>query len=621
MKNKLLNIVTLGCLCGLVCFPFPFFAQLDPIPTGTWRSHFNYDKGQSLAVASGKIYYAAQAGLFSYHIQTQETDLLGTSDGFAEVVVSKMAYHSTTNKLIVAYSSGNIDLVKLDASGEIVSAVNIPNIKINQTIISSKSCNEIYFQDNTAYLSTNYGIVSVDLAKDELRQVWRNIGLDGATVPIYSTRIIENKIYALSERWLLRATIGQNNLANYQNWEPLPLPSSNLVQNKGLLYLDENLNILLPYVGWYQLKNDVFLSKNSLNVQINSYTTVAANVVLACSDGLYQLDKSSYKLVRLPLQGLSNVADIVQNQNKIYVADTEAGLNEIAANQTRKLSPKLSEAIKQTRDDEVVTDNIGNTWSKLPPGQGLSVMGKNGQKKEFSSIPLNDNDNTISSQVVKSIRLEKTGLVMLGTDRGIVALNPDDRVSSTNSLFGYIITPRINNGRVLQNEIVNAIAIDGGNRKWVGTNNGLYLYNADITALLAKFTVENSPLPTNTVDFLSIDGKMGEVYIYTPLGIVSYRADATEAADIQGSSLEIFPNPIRPGFNGVLTINGLVANAFVKITDVAGRLLYQTQANGGTAIWNLQTANNTALQTGVYYIFSANSFGKETIVGKFAVVR
>jgi hypothetical protein len=74
-------------------------------------------------------------------------------------------------------------------------------------------------------------------------------------------------------------------------------------------------------------------------------------------------------------------------------------------------------------------------------------------------------------------------------------------------------------------------------------------------------------------------------------------------------------------YEGVLTLTGLVSNALVKITDISGRLVYQTQANGGTAVWHLNTANGQRAQTGIYYVFTANSIGKETMVSKFAVVR
>ena len=104
-------------------------------------------------------------------------------------------------------------------------------------------------------------------------------------------------------------------------------------------------------------------------------------------------------------------------------------------------------------------------------------------------------------------------------------------------------------------------------------------------------------------------------------GLVSYRGAATEGTATQESAVRIFPNPVRPDYDGLVGIAGLVANAQVKITDVAGRLVYQTRANGGTATWDTRDYRGQRANTGVYLVFSADDTGAETMVGKIAVVR
>ncbi|MCZ0211577.1 hypothetical protein OZK63_40155, partial [Streptomyces sp. UMAF16] len=95
----------------------------------------------------------------------------------------------------------------------------------------------------------------------------------------------------------------------------------------------------------------------------------------------------------------------------------------------------------------------------------------------------------------------------------------------------------------------------------------------------------NSPLPDNNVQKLVINPNTGEVFISTFTGIVSYRSTATEGTTTNDSVL-VFPNPVPPGYSGTIAIRGVSENALVKIADLSGRLVYQTQALGGQAVWN-----------------------------------
>ena len=124
--------------------------------------------------------------------------------------------------------------------------------------------------------------------------------------------------------------------------------------------------------------------------------------------------------------------------------------------------------------------------------------------------------------------------------------------------------------------------------------------------------------------FRSITAELntGEVYIRTSKGMVSYRGSATEGDLKQDENkAKVFPNPVRPDFEGQIGIEGLVENAFVKITDVAGNLVYETRANGGTAVWNGKNLAGGRVETGIYLIFSANKKGEETLVSRLAVVK
>src|SRR5690606_14784172 len=172
---------------------------------------------------------------------------------------------------------------------------------------------------------------------------------------------------------------------------------------------------------------------------------------------------------------------------------------------------------------------------------------------------------------------------------------------------------------LLNGEKVTSIAVDGGNRKWVGTERGVWLFGPDGDEMIYNFTSENSPLPSGNIRSIAINGQSGEVFLATDRGTVSFRSDAT-VSEGNFSSVKIFPNPVTSEFSGLVGISGLAQDAVVKITDISGRLVWQTYAVGGTASWNVRHYNGQRVTTGVYLVFSASADGSQEYVGKIAVV-
>ena len=175
--------------------------------------------------------------------------------------------------------------------------------------------------------------------------------------------------------------------------------------------------------------------------------------------------------------------------------------------------------------------------------------------------------------------------------------------------------------KLLAEERVTAIAVDGANRKWFGTaNGGVFYFSQDGTQQIHHFTKENSPLLSNTILDISIDAITGFVYIATEVGLLAYLGEAIEPReDLTG--VYAFPNPVRPEYKGPIGITGLVRDGSVKITDVNGNLVFETTSSGGRAIWDGQTLDGDEVASGVYLVFITNFDGSETLVSKIAVVR
>jgi hypothetical protein len=181
-------------------------------------------------------------------------------------------------------------------------------------------------------------------------------------------------------------------------------------------------------------------------------------------------------------------------------------------------------------------------------------------------------------------------------------------------------SPVFDNAILFEDENINGIITDGGNRVWIATSSGLWVFDESFNEVVFHFTRENSPLPSNNVLMLAYNDESGEVFVSTDKGMVSYRSASSIGNRIH-SNVKVFPNPVRPEFTGQVGINGLATDVTVKITDAKGMLINEVEANGGTASWDLSDLNGNEVVTGVYLLFSSDSDGSETYVGKVAVIR
>jgi hypothetical protein len=259
---------------------------------------------------------------------------------------------------------------------------------------------------------------------------------------------------------------------------------------------------------------------------------------------------------------------------------------------------------------ELTVDLFGNTWMVLNPAQGGGLMVFNREENTYRYLTDIDGVGQLPSKSVRSIAVDRDGYVWVGTDIGVAYFfDPQDDA----------IKPIFESRFLLRDDKVTAIAIDGGNRKWMGTERGVWLFDPTGETLLYNFTTENSPLISNIIQDIEINGETGEVFFATDKGVLSFRGDATEST-FGFQTVKIFPNPVTSNFSGTVGITGLATDAMVKITDISGKLIWQTQANGGTATWDARDYNGRRAATGVYLVFCATADGVENAVGKIAVV-
>ena len=281
----------------------------------------------------------------------------------------------------------------------------------------------------------------------------------------------------------------------------------------------------------------------------------------------------------------------------------------------------------------IMITSKGHKWVNVPRGNtGILVFDDNGTQKEpsddksnFFGTLKNARGEALNLNNIYCMAEDLNGGIWLGTDQGpIICSAPENAIKDPKNFFGsMIVRPNDDgsNGLFLSSEQINAIAVDGGNRKWIGTgSSGIFLINPTGTETIEHFTADNSPLLSDNILSIAIDHKTGEVFIGTDKGIISYLGTATEARS-NYSDVYAFPNPVRPDFDGSVTITGLMADSNIKITDLNGNLIYQTKSAGGQATWNGRSHNGRRVAAGIYLVLASTPQGAESVVTKIAVVQ
>jgi len=276
---------------------------------------------------------------------------------------------------------------------------------------------------------------------------------------------------------------------------------------------------------------------------------------------------------------------------------------------------------------EMVIDRNGHKWMVVARGSGgIAVFNENeavvGQTNNRYRI-LTPGNSELPSKDVNCLAVDRDGDVWVGTVEGTVVFECGGQMFTAEGCRGRkVIVEEDDFGEyLLKTENVTTIAVDGADRKWFGTDNGIFVQSPDGESTVLRFTADNSPLPSDKIVDIAINQENGEVFIATQQGLVSYRSEATKGGNQHASNVYAYPNPVRPNYDGSIAIKGLVSDANVKITDISGALIYETTAFGGQAIWDGRDYNGRKASTGVYLIFSSNRDGLQTLATKLVFVK
>lgn len=267
--------------------------------------------------------------------------------------------------------------------------------------------------------------------------------------------------------------------------------------------------------------------------------------------------------------------------------------------------------------DKILVDDMGYKWvttSTNASGAGLVVY--DDVTGDYKYIGSGGTGGLPSAQVF-SLALDQNGDVWVGTGNGVAVFTSSADLFTAAYAGAYL--PIYERRPLLQGQIIRSIAVDGGNRKWIGTDTGLWLFNETGEELISNFTTRNSPLPSDKIIGISINHATGEVLVGTEGGVAIYRGTATKTETLKDNCLQVFPNPVRIGFTGSIGISGVPDNGWVKITDIAGVLVYEGKPAGGTFAWNGLDYKGRKAKPGVYLVMAASSDGGQTCVTKVVI--
>ena len=279
---------------------------------------------------------------------------------------------------------------------------------------------------------------------------------------------------------------------------------------------------------------------------------------------------------------------------------------------------------------DILVTSAGNKWVIVPRGNGLFAMDDNMTIDDtsddiYEKVSVVDKYGKVITNDVYSFAEDHDGNLWLGTNQGVLVMYSPYRLFIDGFIYAQeILIPRDDGSGyadpLLGTQVVTSIEVDGANRKWLGTQGGgAYLVSEDGLKEIEHFTANNSPLLSDVIMDIEVDGENGEVFIGTEKGIISYKGNAMQG-ETSYSNVVVYPNPVRETYDGPVAIKGLLENTTVKIADMGGNLVFETESLGGQAIWDGTNFNGERVATGVYMIYLSSADGALSHVTKLLFI-
>ena len=632
--KRLLAIVFTVCYCYLAT------AQI-----GTWRNYLAYHDVQQICKANNELFVLASNDLYQYNIDDASITTYDKVNGLSDTRITHIAWNQKAKRLIAVYENSNIDLIEPD--GDII---NISAL-YTKSITEDKTVTAISIDDVYAYLTTSFAIIKVNMLKAEISDTYtknhpdyphnlqsyqddydKYIATVSTLIPegpaynrFYQSKFINGRLYTTGGYFLpampdneLPGTI---QVYDGNNWT---LYQEQINEITGYAYVDiccidadpndpehvfaggrcglyEFKNGKL--INYYNKENSPLMAALDRDKQLDNDYLLILGIKFDAKGHLWVLNSLAKGVSLLELttdhQWISHHHQELTDENGITV-------------------PGLSNMIFDSRGLLWFTNNNWENPSVFCYDTDQDVILK------YDQI-LNQDDTKYTIYHINCITEDKEGNMWIGTDVGPFMIQKSE-IGQSQVTFYQVKVPR-NDGTnfadyLLNGIAISSIAVDGGNRKWFGTESaGVFLISSDNLIQEHNFNIDNSKLLYNNISSIAINHQSGEVFFLSDNGLCSYQSNAVEPNEqMTKDNVIAYPNPVIPDFTGMVTITGLSYDADVKITTATGAIVAEGRSNGGMFNWDCCNKQGKRVASGVYMVITATSDGKKGTVCKIAVI-
>ena len=638
MRYLWLRRMVIGVLPFYLFTFLPLNAQI-----GTWRNYLAYSDIQQIRAAGNDyLFVLASNGLYQYNRQDQSIYTYDKTNGLSDTYITNICWCPQAKRLIAVYQNSNIDLI--DVKGNVT---NISDL-YNKLLTGDKTVSSIRMDGIYAYLICGFGIVKINMQRAEIAETYK------PTHPEYPTSLPDedNSDY---DKYIdivktLKPGGPHTNYFGYMlfTYNRLYTCNGDYNYSSPIQILNNNEWTIYQHEGISEQTGVSFQGSFCLDVDPSN----TEHVFAGSRNGLYEYlngkfvkyyDHSNSPIE--PFDGVNKEYQLVtgtkfDQKGNLWVLNSSApttALMKYANGTFTKMNHselmKLNRGQLQNRSNgelsKIIIDNKGVMWFVNNNWVLPAIYQYNTDNDEIIAYENIVNQDGTRLNIQEGIRCVAEDLehnIWVGSSVGPFMLESSE-IEDGGSTFTQVKVPR-NDGTnyadyLLTGIDISSIAIDGGNRKWIGTfNNGVYLISADNMTQIHHFTTDNSKLLSNTIMSIAINPTSGEVFFGTDKGLCSYISDATATnSEMTTDNVWAYPNPVEPGYAGPITITGLSLNADVKILTANGAIINEGRSNGGTYVWDGCDQKGRRVASGIYMVATATSKGEKGTVCKIAIVR
>ena len=648
---------------------------------GTWKNYLSYSNIQWVEQGGNKLYVLASNSLYSYNRNDQSIRTYDKINGLSGMDIKFIGWNRTARRLVIVYSDYNIDL--LDDRGNVTNVPDyyLKTLAVDKTVngidmsgaycylstgfglvklnVSKAEITDSYnlaFPVNYSYIEGNYiyaasennGLYRALLTANLLdRSNWTQVGNYVARSHTMDADLLaqakrlspggpKRNTFIWTDFWNNRLyTTGGYYDPIADNWENPGIVQ--VLQGDDWDFFEDDFSARTgyAYLGTKAVavdprnSNHVFVGARTglyefLSGKMVAFYNKDNSILQSAMDDGRELG-NDYVLVNGLAYDREGILWVLNNQTKkenLIRMSKDGQMTSFSKAELMKDGVGLSGLSQMRLDSRNLLWFCNDHW--IQPGL-FSYDPKNDKLNAYTRF-INDDGSNVDITAVHCWAEDLDNNIWIGTTAGPLLLQRSQMNKQDSYRFVQVKVPR-NDGTNLADYLlagleITAMAVDGGGRKWFGTKgNGVYLISADNMMQLQHFITTNSNLLSNNIQSISINHATGEVFFATDKGLCSYMSDATKAVDSpDDNSTYAYPNPVKPGYTGPITIVGLSLNADVKIVTTNGVLVAEGTSNGGTFVWDGKDKNGKRVASGVYMVQSADENGDNGTVCKVAVV-